>query len=123
MTPKLIFIIGVILSLAVNAGGRYWVTVLKEALQAAVTECEKAPTHQEGLELISKPVCDPLILLRLDDRQGRQKWIVDTYLERIKVRDGYLMLIIGILFICSIPLLWQFLLNRIRELSVAIRGK
>lgn len=68
-------------------------------------------------------VCELSELLMFTDQVGIQKEIVEAHYTSVNTTDWVKFVAGAALVLSALPLLWQFLLNRIRELANAIRGK
>jgi hypothetical protein len=126
--PTKIFLTGCSVSAVCFFAGRVALAPLQSNLGSLVTEC-----HVEGVKVKElntdgtsmqkdRLVCDPRTLVRLGDSVGIQAQIIEAQKE---LTSYTLLTQLGALFVFAIgaaPLLWYFLLQRIRELREAVVG-
>lgn len=68
-------------------------------------------------------VCEPHKLLLAPNRTATQNEIVAASREAYDIADSAIWIAVIIFGLSALPFLWLFLLNRIRELGNAVRGK
>jgi hypothetical protein len=129
------FGVGVILAVAVEGGLRVLDWQATRRLEASIAHCEKSPLRAgeehmckpedwHGLQ-VQKP--DGTFERLTDEDLLHEGWafsqIIRDYLSLKRYRDGELFYSVILLALSSLPLIWYFLLDRIREISGAVSGR
>lgn len=125
--PLKVLAIGVLLAVGVMATGYFVQRGQLAKVDALVAQCKG--------EHLSRPdgpwkkwqqdplVCDPAELVLLPNKVGIQRAIMDARYEAYDTTNTAAWIAGMVVVLSALPFLWQFLLNRIRELANAIRGK
>ena len=101
---------------------------VQELQKACVAETEAEAKKQGTLSALTsifsgKMICDPVELARSDSYTGIQGQLAAAERDLLGWDNWPQISGIAILFLCSLPWLWYFLLRRIREFREALLGK
>ena len=114
--------VSAILSALVMIGGMMNVDRLESKLEVLEAQCQKMNEEDKSeIAEISDIVCDPKDLENTR-AEGVQGEISNAYRWKKYSEEWAYILAAAILFLGAMPLLWYFILGRVRELSNAIRG-
>lgn len=125
--PLKVLAIGVLLAAAVMATG-----YLIQQRQLAKVDALVATCKGEHLNRPDGPwkkwqqdplECDPTELILSPNKVGIQRAIMDARYEAYDTTNTAAWIAGMVAVLSALPFLWQFFLNRIRELANAIRGK
>jgi hypothetical protein len=96
----------------------------KACVAETETEAQKQGTLSALVSIFSgKMTCDPIVLARSDRHTGIQGQLAAAEHDLSRWDSWPLVSGVAILFLCSLPWLWYFLLRRIREFREALLGK
>lgn len=93
-------------------------------VDALVAQCKGEHLNRPAVPLKhGQLVCEPAELMLWPNRVGIQSEIVAASREAYDIADSAIWIAVIIFGLSALPFLWLFLLNRIRELGNAVRGK
>jgi hypothetical protein len=101
--------------------------VERGTLQPLIADCEKPinpPLPKDSFDADLKRICDPKELRDLSVKSplvGDQAKIVDLAMEADEDRASGRFRALVVFLIFCVPLVWYFLLDRLKEVSAAIR--
>jgi hypothetical protein len=101
---------------------------VQELQKACVAETEAEAQKQGTLSALAsifsgKMTCDPIELARSDSHKGIPGQLAAAERDLSRWDKWPQISGVAILFLCSLPWLWYFLLRRIREFREALLGK
>jgi hypothetical protein len=101
---------------------------VQELQRACVAETEAEAKKQGTFSALAsifsgKAICDPVELARSDGYTGIQGQLAAAERDLLGWDNWPQISGIAMLFLCSLPWLWYFLLRRIREFREALLGK
>ncbi|WP_444447880.1 hypothetical protein [Pseudomonas kurunegalensis] len=127
MKPLKVLAIGVLLAVGIMATGYFLQQRQLAKVDVLVAQCKGEHLNRPDgpwKKWQQDPlVCDPAELVLLPNKVAIQKEISHARYEAYDTASTASWIAGMVVVLSALPFLWQFLLNRIRELANAIRGK